>query len=174
MPIPYGRQTLDEPRRRGASPRCCDGDWLTQGPAVEAFEQAVADACDVPHAVAFSSGTAALHAAAFAAGVRPGDELVTSAITFAASANCGAYLGATPRFADIEADTWNVCAATIARAATDGTKVVVPVHFAGLPAPVARDPRGGRARRRHHRGRRPRARRLEPRTSSSAPASTPT
>ena len=61
---------------------------------------------------------------------------MTSALTFAASANCGAYLGATPRFADIDAETWNVSAATIARAATDRTQVVVPVHFAGLPAPV--------------------------------------
>jgi perosamine synthetase len=135
VPIPYGRQTLDE-RDIEAVVEVLRGNWLTQGPEVEMFERTLADACEVPHAVAFSSGTAALHAAAFAAGVGPGDELLTSAITFAASANCGAYLGATPRFADIEADTWNVSAATIARAATDGTKVVVPVHFAGLPAPV--------------------------------------
>lgn len=135
MPIPYGRQTLDE-RDIEAVVEVLRGDWLTQGPEVEAFEQSLADVCEVPHAVAFSSGTAALHAAAFAAGVMPGDELLTSAITFAASANCGAYVGATPRFADIEAETWNVSAATTARAATDLTKIVVPVHFAGLPAPV--------------------------------------
>ncbi len=135
MPIPYGRQSLDE-RDIEAVVEALRGDWLTQGPEVEAFERALADACDAPHAVAFSSGTAALHAAAFAAGVGPGDELLTSALSFAASANCGAYLGATPRFADIDAETWNVSAATIAQAATAQTKVVVPVHFAGLPAPV--------------------------------------
>jgi perosamine synthetase len=135
VPIPYGRQTLDE-RDIEAVVQVLQGDWLTQGPEVETFERALADTCEVPYAVAFSSGTAALHGAAFAAGVGPGDELLTSAITFAASANCGAYLGATPRFADIDAETWNVSAATVARAATDRTKVVVPVHFAGLPAPI--------------------------------------
>jgi perosamine synthetase len=113
-----------------------EGDWLTQGPAVSSFEEAVAARCDVPHAVAFSSGTAALHGAAFAAGVGDGDEIVTSAITFAASANCGAYLGARPRFADIEAQTWNVSPATLEAAMTPRVKAVIPVHFAGLPAPV--------------------------------------
>jgi perosamine synthetase len=136
MAIPYGRQSLDD-RDVEAVVATLRGDWLTQGPAVEEFERAFAAACDVPYAVAFSSGTAGLHAAAFAAGVGPGDELVTSALTFAASANCGAYLGATPVFADIERDTWNVSAATVAAALTERTKVVVPVHFAGLPAPVA-------------------------------------
>lgn len=136
MAIPYGRQSLDD-RDVEAVVATLRGDWLTQGPAVEEFERAFATACDVPYAVAFSSGTAGLHAAAFAAGAGPGDELVTSALTFAASANCGAYLGATPVFADIERDTWNVSAATVAAVLTERTKVVVPVHFAGLAAPVA-------------------------------------
>jgi len=136
MPIPYGRQSLDD-RDVQAVVDTLRGDWLTQGPAVAAFEEAFAAACDAPYAVAFSSGTAGLHAAAFAAGAGPGDELLTSALTFAASANCGAYLGATPTFADIERDTWNVSARTIAAALTERTRVVVPVHFAGLPAPVA-------------------------------------
>jgi len=113
------------------------GDWLTQGPAVRSFEEAFAMGCSARFAVAFSSGTAALHAAAFAAGLQPGDELLTSAITFSASANCGAYLGATPRFADIDPATWNVSAATIQAAITPATKAIVPVHFAGLPAPIA-------------------------------------
>ncbi len=90
-----------------------------------------------PHAVAFSSGTAALHGAAFAAGLGPGDELVTSAMTFAGSANCGAYVGATPRFADIDPATLNVSAETISAAVGPATKAVVPVHFTGLPAPIA-------------------------------------
>ena len=113
------------------------GDWLTQGPSVAAFEEAFADACGAPHAVAFSSGTAALHGAAFVARIGPGDELLTSALTFAASANCGAYLGATPRFADIDAATWNVSPRTVEAGLTDRTRLVIPVHFAGLPAPVA-------------------------------------
>lgn len=133
--IPYSKQSLDADDRAAVA-AVLGGDWLTQGPAVREFEEAVADRCGVPHAVAFSSGTAALHAAAFAAGVGPGEEIVTSAITFAASANCGAYLGARPRFADIEAETWNVSAATLEPAMTAQVKAVIPVHFAGLPAPI--------------------------------------
>ena len=113
------------------------GDWLTQGPQVEAFERAFAASCDAPYAVAFSSGTAALHAACAVAGVGLGDDVVTSAITFAASANCAAYVGATPRFADIERETWNVSAASVRAAMSERTRAVIPVHFAGLPAPVA-------------------------------------
>lgn len=133
--IPYSKQSLDA-EDRAAVAAVLEGDWLTQGPAVSGFEEAVAARCGVPHAVAFSSGTAALHAAAFAAGVGPGDEIVTSAITFAASANCGAYLGARPLFADIGADTWNVSAATLEAAMTPKVKAVIPVHFAGLPVPI--------------------------------------
>jgi len=136
VPIPYGRQAISEDDI-AAVVAVLRGDWLTQGPAVEAFEAAVADLCEVPYAVAFSSGTAALHGAAFAAGLGPGDELVTSAITFAASANCAAYLGARPCFADIDPATWNVNAETIVAALTDRTRAVVPVHFTGLPAPIA-------------------------------------
>lgn len=136
MPIPYGRQTIEDDDV-DAVVAALRSDWLTQGPEVEAFERAVAAACDAPHAVAFSSGTAALHAAAFAAGVGPGDDLVTSALTFAASANCAAYCGATPRFADIDPETWNVTPETVTAALTPATRAVVPVHFAGLPLDVA-------------------------------------
>jgi perosamine synthetase len=136
MPIPYGRQTVEDDDV-AAVVEALRGDWLTQGPGVRAFEQAFAAACDAPHAVAFSSGTAALHAAVHVAGVGAGDELLTSAITFAASANCGAYVGARPAFADIDPSTWNVSAASVAAALTPATRCVVPVHFAGLPAPVA-------------------------------------
>lgn len=135
MPIPYGRQSIEDDDI-AAVVATLRSDWLTQGPAVAAFEDAFAAACEAPHAVAFSSGTAALHAAAHAAGLGPGDELLTSAITFAASANCGAYVGAKPTFADIDPSTWNVSAETVARALTPATRCVVPVHFAGLPAPV--------------------------------------
>ena len=87
------------------------GDWLTQGPRVAAFEAAAARPPAARRTRSRSPpGTAALHAACFAAGVGPGDEVLTSAITFAASANCAAYVGATPRFADIDPATWNVSA----------------------------------------------------------------
>ena len=135
VPIPYGRQSIDD-ADRAAVDQVLRGDWLTQGPAVQEFEEAIAAACGARDAVAFSSGTAALHGAAWAAGLGPGDELVTSALTFAASANCAAYVGATPRFADIAPATWNVDAATVRAALTPATRAVVPVHFAGLPAPV--------------------------------------
>jgi perosamine synthetase len=136
MTIPYGRQQLDESDIQ-AVVDVLRGDWLTQGPAVAGFEQEIARTCDVPFAVAYSSGTAALHGAAFAAGVGPGDELVTSALTFSASANCGAYMGAVPRFADIDPATLNVTAETVMAAVSDRTRVVVPVHFTGLPAPTS-------------------------------------
>jgi perosamine synthetase len=136
MTIPYGRQTVEQDDI-AAVVEVMRGEWLTQGPHVEAFEQACAAVCDAPHAVAFSSGTTALHAAARVAGVRAGEELMTSAITFAASANCGAYEGATPTFADIDRCTWNVSVETVEDALTPRTRAVVPVHFAGLPAPVA-------------------------------------
>jgi perosamine synthetase len=135
MAIPYGRQTVDDDDVAAVA-SVLRGDWLTQGPEVAAFEEAIAETCEAPYAVAFSSGTAALHGAAFAAGIGPGDELLTSAMTFAASANCAAYLGATPRFADIEPSTWNISSVTVRAALTDATRAVVPVHYAGLPAPI--------------------------------------
>ena len=135
MPIPYGRQVIDD-ADIDAVVEVLRGDWLTQGPAVREFEEALAERCGAPHAVSFSSGTAALHAAAFAAGLGPGDELLTSAITFAASANCAAYVGATPSFADIDPATWNVSAATVEAGLSERTRAVVPVDFAGLPAPI--------------------------------------
>jgi UDP-4-amino-4,6-dideoxy-N-acetyl-beta-L-altrosamine transaminase len=134
--IPYGRQTIEDDDV-AAVVEALRGDWLTQGPAVAAFEAALADLCGAPYAVAFSSGTAALHAACHAAGAGPGDDVLTSALTFAASANCAAYVGATPRFADIDPSTWNVSAETVAAALTERTRAVIPVSFAGLPAPVA-------------------------------------
>lgn len=136
MPIPYGRQTIEDDDV-AAVVAVLRGDWLTQGPNVDAFEESLAAACGAPYAVAFSSGTAALHAAAHVADLKAGAELMTSAITFAASANCGAYAGATPTFADIEDATWNMSARTVQAALTPATRGIVVVHFAGLPAPVA-------------------------------------
>jgi UDP-4-amino-4,6-dideoxy-N-acetyl-beta-L-altrosamine transaminase len=133
--IPYGRQSINADDVQAVL-EVLQSERLTQGPAITRFEREFAAAVDAPYAVAFSSGTAALHAAAYVAGLGPGDELLTSPITFAASANCAAYVGATPRFADIDPETWNVSPETLTDALTDRTKAVVPVHFTGLPLPM--------------------------------------
>lgn len=126
--IPYGRQSLDEDDI-SAVVDVLRGDWLTQGPHVDEFERALADAVGARHAVAFANGTAALHAAASAAGLGPGDVLVTSPLSFAASAACATYVGASPSFVDIDPATWNLDVAVVPTTAA----AVVPVHFAGLP-----------------------------------------
>ena len=108
---------------------------LTQGPEVEAFEDDFAKAVGALHAVSFSSGTAALHAALQAVGLTGGQELVTSGLTFVASANAGLYCGAKVRFADID-ETWNVSADTVGECLGMRTGAVCVTHFAGHPAPV--------------------------------------
>lgn len=132
MTIPYGRQSIDEDDI-AAVVEVLRGDWLTQGPTVERFEEAVAEYVGARYAVAFSSGTAALHGAAFAAGWGPGDVVYTSPLTFIASANCVRYVGATPALVDIRPDTWNLDLSQIP-ADADG---VVAVHYAGLPVDLA-------------------------------------
>ena len=98
--LPYGRQSVDECDIQ-AVVEVLRSDWLTTGPKVAEFEEAFAARVGAKHAVSFSSGTAALHAAAFAAGLKPGDEAITTPMTFAATANCVLYQGATPVFADV-------------------------------------------------------------------------
>src|SRR5580698_7414532 len=98
--LPYGRQSIGEDDIQ-AVVETLRSDWLTTGPKVEEFEEAFAAFVGAKYAVTFSSGTAALHAAAFAAGLKPGDEAITTPLTFAATANCVLYQGATPVFADI-------------------------------------------------------------------------
>lgn len=134
--LPYGRQQISEDDVAAVADTL-RSEMITQGPAIERFERALADHVGARHAVALSSGTAALHAAAFAAGLGPGDELITSPITFAASANCALYLGASPRFVDIRPSDWNLDTAAAASAAGERTRAVVPVSFAGLPADLA-------------------------------------
>jgi len=131
-PLPYARQTIEEDDVR-AVVAALRSDWLTTGPAVEAFERAVAATVEARHAVAVSSGTAALHAAVFAAGIGPGDEVITSPLTFAASANAVLYLGGTPVFADIRPDTLNVDPAEVEARITPRTRGIAPVDFAGQP-----------------------------------------
>jgi perosamine synthetase len=109
-------------------------DWLTTGPKVAEFEEAFASYVGTQFAVSFSSGTAALHAASFAAGLKPGDEAITTPLTFAATANCVLYQEANPVFADVLADTLNVDVEEIARKITPRTRVILPVDYAGHPA----------------------------------------
>lgn len=111
-----------------------DSGILAQGPRVKAFEAAFADMCGVPHAVATSSGTTALHTALLAHGIGAGDEVITSAFTFIASANSILYVGARPVFLDIDPVTFNLDVAllAIATAVTPRTKAIMPVHLFGL------------------------------------------
>jgi len=108
-------------------------DFLTQGPKLKEFEESLAAYCGARFAVAFSSGTAALHAAYFAGGLSDNDQIITSPMTFLATSNAALFLGATPVFVDIEADTGNIEPTLIEKAITDKTKAIVPVHFAGHP-----------------------------------------
>ena len=130
--IPYGRQSLDEDDIE-AVVAVLRGDWLTQGPTVENFERAIAEYVGAKHAVAFSSGTAALHGATAAAELGPGDLVVTSPLTFMASANCARYVGATPALVDIDPTTWNLDLSKIQKK----VEAVVAVHYAGLPVDLS-------------------------------------
>ncbi|MEW6380744.1 MAG: UDP-4-amino-4,6-dideoxy-N-acetyl-beta-L-altrosamine transaminase [bacterium] len=135
--IPYGRQWLDE-EEIAAVVRTLKGDYLTQGPQVEEFEEAVAEICGARYAIAVANGTAALHLAALASGIRPGDEGITSPNTFLASANCLIYCGATPKFADIQADTCCLDPDELKIKLNSRTRVIIPVHFAGQPCDMER------------------------------------
>jgi perosamine synthetase len=135
--LPYGRQSIDE----GDIQAVVDvlrSPWLTTGPKVDEFEEAFAARVGAKHAVSFSSGTAALHGAAFAAGLEPGDEAITSPMTFGATANCVLYQGAQPVFADVCSDTLNLDPVQVAARITPKTRVVVPVDYAGHPADLDR------------------------------------
>jgi perosamine synthetase len=131
--LPYGRQSIAENDIQ-AVVDVLRSDWLTTGPKVEEFEEAFAAWVGAKHAVSFSSGTAALHAAAFAAGLKPGDEAITSPMTFAATANCVLYQGATPVFADVSPDTLNLDPQQAASRVTARTRAILPVDYAGHPA----------------------------------------
>lgn len=131
--LPYGRQSIDNHDIEAVT-EVLRGDYLTTGPAVRAFEQKIADYVGAKYAVTFSNGTAALHGAAFAAEVGDADEVITSAMTFAASANCALYMGATPVFADIQPDTYNIDPASVEARITPRTKAIIPVHYTGQPA----------------------------------------
>lgn len=131
--LPYGRQWIDEEDIQ-AVVDVLRSDYLTTGPAVGKFEHAVASYVGATYAVAFANGTAALHGACFAAGVGKGDEVITTPMTFAASANCVLYQGGKPVFADIDSETYNIDPSKIAEKITDRTKAIIPVDFTGQPA----------------------------------------
>ena len=131
--LPYGRQSIGEDDIQ-AVVDVLRSDWLTTGPKVGEFEEAFAALVGARHAVSFSSGTAALHGAAFAAGLKPGDEAITSPMTFAATANCVLYQGATSVFADVSADTLNLDPEQVALRITPRTRALLPVDYAGHPA----------------------------------------
>ena len=134
--IPYGRQSINDADIQ-AVVDTLQSDFLTQGPAVPAFEQALAAYCTVPYAVAVNSATSALHIACLALDVKAGDRVWTSPISFVASANCALYCGATVDFVDVEPDTGLISVRALAeklqRAAATNTlpKVIIPVHLAG-------------------------------------------
>ena len=132
--IPYGKHHIDEDDIQ-AVVNILRSNFLTQGPAVEAFENAVAEYVGVKYAVAVSSGTSALHLAALAAGVCPGTSLVTSPITFVASANAARYCGGDVLFADIDPETINMSPGALREVLlkNSNVKAIIPVHFAGLP-----------------------------------------
>ena len=131
--LPYGRQTLTETDVAAAT-EVLRSDWLTTGPKVAEFEEAIADYVDARHAVSFSSGTAALHAAVLAAGLKPGDEAITTPLTFCATANAVLYGGGTPVFADVRDETLTFDPEEVERRITPRTKALLPVDYAGHPA----------------------------------------
>jgi len=131
--LPYGKQHLDHDDIQAVLEVLCS-DLLTTGPKVSDFEKALAQKTGANYAVVLNSGTAALHAAYFAAGVQPGDEVITSPITFAATANAALYLNAKPVFADVRPDTVNINPEEIEKLITSQSKVLAPVDFSGHPA----------------------------------------
>lgn len=130
--IPYGRQTIEDDDIE-AVVKVLKSDYLTTGPMIEEFEKKVCQYTGAKYAVAISNGTAALHAACFAAGIGEGDEVITTPITFAASSNCVLYCNATPVFADIDPKTYNIDPEDIKRKITPKTKAIIAVHLSGQP-----------------------------------------
>ncbi len=126
----YGHQYIDE-NDIEAVVNVLKSDFLTCGPEIEKLEQKLCRITGAKYAVALSNGTAALHAACYAAGIKQGDEVITTPITFAASANCALYCGAKPVFADINPETYNISPEDITEKITDKTRAVVAVDFTG-------------------------------------------
>jgi UDP-4-amino-4,6-dideoxy-N-acetyl-beta-L-altrosamine transaminase len=135
IPLHYGRQYIDEDDIRAVTD-VLRSDYLTTGPKVTELETLLCEMTGVNYAVAVANGTAALHAATYAAGIGEGDEVITTPITFAASANCVLYCGGKPVFADIDPQTYNISPERIREIITEKTKAVIAVDFAGQPVQI--------------------------------------
>ena len=140
---PYGHQVISEDDVRAVA-ETLQSDYITTGPAAVRFEEAICRLTGATYCVAVANGTAALHIAALAAGLGPGDEAITSPITFLSSANCIAFAGAKPVFADIDPRTANIDPAEIERRLTPRTKAIVPSISPGSPATWSGSPRSRR------------------------------
>lgn len=135
--IPYGKQWVDD-EDVAAVVDVLKSDWLTTGPVVSQFEEAVAEFVGAEHAVAVNSGTAALHAMMFALGIGYGDEVIVPTLTFAATANCVVFQGGTPVFVDVLPETLLIDPAAVEVAITPKTKAIIAVDYAGQPCNYAR------------------------------------
>jgi perosamine synthetase len=133
--LPYGHQWIDDDDIEAVT-SVLKTDWITQGPLVHEFEQVISRYCQARYAVAFSSGTAALHGAAFAAGISKGNDIITTPITFVADGNCALYQGGNVKLADIQPTTYNIDPHTIKKTITRKTKALIPVDFAGQPCDI--------------------------------------
>ncbi len=136
MPLNYAHQWIDEEDIRAVT-EVLRSDFLTCGPKIQELEEELCRVTGAKFAVACANGTAALHIACQAAGLKAGEELVTTPMTFAASANCALYVGARPVFADIDESTWNLDPAEARKALTPRTKVILPVDFTGQAAELS-------------------------------------
>jgi UDP-4-amino-4,6-dideoxy-N-acetyl-beta-L-altrosamine transaminase len=135
MSIPYGRQSISS-QDIEAVVQALGSEFLTTGPEVEKFESAISDIADAQYSVVVSSGTAALHCAYFAADLKPGDEVITTPLTFVATAAMASMFGATVKFADIQADTGNIDPESVKSLVTSKTKVIAGVDYAGHPVDI--------------------------------------
>lgn len=128
--LPYARQFIDESDLNAVS-EVLQSDFLTTGPKAKEFEDAIASYVGAKYAVTFSNGTAALHGACYAAGISEGDEVITTPMTFASSANCVLFMGGKPVFADIDKDNFNIDINDIKKKITSKTKAIIPVDYTG-------------------------------------------
>lgn len=130
--LPYGKQDIDRDDIQNVV-SVLESDFITQGPKIGEFEDKLAQYCGSKYAVAFNSGTSALHGAYFAFGLGKDDEIITSPNTFVATSNAALYLNANPVFADVESKTGNLDVSKVLEKITDKTKLIVPVHYSGNP-----------------------------------------
>ena len=133
--LPYGHQWIENDDIKAVTD-VLKTDWITQGPKVAEFEELITNYCNAKYAVAFSSGTAALHAATFAAGISNSNEVITTPITFAADGNCILFVGGTVKFADVKFDTHNIDPEKIQEIINSKTKAIIPVDYTGQPCDI--------------------------------------